>query len=137
MAEQKRRIILTFPPLVIEKPVTYHLVKDYNFKVNILRAKIVSGEEGRLLFEVQADEDDLERGLEFLRSEGVEVTPLSKEIRWNKEACTHCGACTAVCGSGALSLDMDTWHLSFDVDRCVACELCVNACPFGLLSVHF
>jgi ferredoxin len=137
MALEKKRVILTFPSLLIEKPITYHLVKDYDFRVNILRAKILSGEEGRLLFEVEAEPEDLERGFEFLKSEGVSITPLSKEIQWNEDSCTHCGACTAVCGSGALSLDTGTWHLLFNVDKCVACEFCVNACPLGLFTVRF
>lgn len=134
---KKTRFTLRFPPEVTEKPVTYHLVKDFNFKVNILRAKIVPGEEGKLLMEVEADEQDLERGLAYIRSEGVEVQALAKQVSWDQERCIHCGACTAVCGPGALFLDRETWLVGFDASRCVACEMCVPACPVRVIQVAF
>lgn len=136
-ALKKTRVILRFPPEVTEKPITYHLVKDFGLKVNILRAKIVPDEEGKLLMEIEAPEEDLERALEFVRAEGVDVQPLSRQVVWDEQRCIHCGACTAVCGPGALSIDRRTWLVTFDPQRCVACELCVSACPVKVMRVTF
>lgn len=34
----KRRLVLTFPPRLVEEPITYRLIKDYDLVVNILKA---------------------------------------------------------------------------------------------------
>ncbi len=46
--------------------------------------------------------------------------------------CYHCGdaACVAVCPSGAL---YKKYRLTaVDVEKCIACERCVSACPYGV-----
>lgn len=43
------------------------------------------------------------------------------------ERCIACGACVAVCGSGALRLE--NGGLCFDRERCDACGRCADACP--------
>lgn len=45
----KRRLVLTFSPKLVEEPIAYRLIKDYDLVVNILRAKIRPEEEGRLM----------------------------------------------------------------------------------------
>jgi ferredoxin len=133
----KERFILRFPPECSEKPLTYYLIKDYDVKVNILRAEITPGKEGRLLIEVEAEENNLKQGLHYLKEELVSVNPLSREITINREECVHCGLCTAVCFSGALEMDRESWELRFNPERCVACELCIQACPLRLINLHF
>lgn len=133
----KERFILRFAPECSERPITYYLIKDYDVMVNILRAEITPGKEGRLLIEVEAEEENLKRGLRFLKDEKVGVYPLSREITIEKESCVHCGLCTAVCFSGALEMDRESWELTFDPGKCVACELCIKACPLRLINLHF
>ncbi len=133
----KRRFTIKFKPEETKKPLTYHLVKDYNLKVNILRADINEGQEGRLLMEVDANKADLEKGLDFLKAEGVEIIPLEQQLKWKKEECIHCGACTAVCFSGALKLDREKWEVILDSEKCVVCGLCVSACPLKIISIDF
>ena len=36
----KKRVVLTFPHEVVSQPVVYHLVRDYNLMINILRARV-------------------------------------------------------------------------------------------------
>jgi NIL domain. len=48
----KRKLLLTFPNNLIDKPITYHLVKDYDLELNILRARVTPKEEGRLIVEL-------------------------------------------------------------------------------------
>ena len=44
----KKRIVLTFPPSLVSQPITYHLVKDYDLKFNIMRGVVTPDEEGRM-----------------------------------------------------------------------------------------
>lgn len=129
----KKRYILNFPAEASAKPLTYHLIKDYDLRINILRATINEGQEGRLLMEMEGD--DLAGGLEFLRQEGIIVTPIKEKMSWQEEECVHCGACTAVCLSGAFRLDQQNWRVQLDPELCVVCGMCVNACPLKLISV--
>lgn len=133
----RRRFTIKFPPENAKVPLTYHLIKDYDFMVNILRAAISGDQEGRLLIEVEAEPDKLEQGLAFLKSQNVTIIPLDQQIRIEKDRCVHCGACTAVCFSGALSLDRTNWEMVFDSEKCVMCGLCVIACPLRIIRAEF
>ena len=105
--------------------------------VNILRAAITGDQEGRLLIEVEAEPDKLEQGLAFLKSHNVTIIPLDQQIKIDKDRCIHCGACTAVCFSGALLLDRTNWEMVFDSEKCVMCGLCVTACPLRIIRAEF
>jgi|SRR5690554_1647818 len=133
----KKRVVLSFPPELTEKPLTYHLVKDYDLAINILKAKIIPGEEGSLVVELSnGSMEKIKEGLDFLVRHGVSIDPLSKRITLEEEDCIHCGSCTAVCNSGALKINGDG-RLVFDRDECIVCELCVNACPMKVIKVTF
>ena len=133
----RRRFTIKFPPESTKVPLTYHLSKDYDFMVNILRAAITGDQEGRLLIEVEAEPDKLEQGLAFLKAHNVTIIPLDQQIKIDRDRCIHCGACTAVCFSGALSLDRSNWEMVFDSEKCVMCGLCVTACPLRIIRAEF
>ncbi len=133
----KERFTLKFPPESSTKPLTYHLIKDFDLKVNILKAEITAGKEGHLLVEVEGDKNRLQEGLDFLRKENLKVIPINKQVKIRHEDCVHCGTCTAVCFSGALSIDRESWKVVFSPDECVVCELCVDACPLRIISIDF
>ncbi len=97
----KRRYILRFPPQSGDKPLSYVLVKDYDIRINILRAEVMPGKRGSLLLEMEARKSNLEKGIDYLVRHNVECQPLDKRIRLNHEKCIHCGNCTAVCFAGA------------------------------------
>jgi dissimilatory sulfite reductase (desulfoviridin) alpha/beta subunit len=48
---------------------------------------------------------------------------------WNKQDCTFCGVCEAVCPTNAVKVDKDTPALSFTESGCVYCGKCVKSCP--------
>lgn len=133
----KDRYILNFPPEQSRKPLTYQLIKDYDIKINILRAEITAGKEGRLLIEVEADKRNLQTGLDFLKKEHVSIYPLKQEVFLDEEKCINCGVCVSVCFSGALDIDRNEWKIKFDPEKCVACELCTKACPLGIINLYF
>lgn len=133
---KKQRIILTFPPDKIEEPLTYSLVKEYDLKFNILNAKITPNEEGKLVLELVGEESNLEKGLDFIRENGIKAEAISTEIIRDDANCIHCGACTAVCPSYALYIDKKDYEVKLDKERCIMCTLCVNACPVNVLRIY-
>ncbi len=132
---KKKRLVLTFPPNLVDQPITYRLVKDYNVMVNILRARITPREQGRLVVEVTAAKKDLAAALCFLEELGVGLQPLAQDVRWHEERCIECTACTAICPTGALSVRRPEMALSFNRDKCIACELCVPTCPYNAMEI--
>ena len=129
---------MIFPPKLTETPLTYHLVKDFDLAINILKAKITPGEEGKLVIEISnGSEENIQAGIEYLQAQGVIVEPVDKEIVLNEDGCIQCGACTAVCQPKALSIQGPDWKLQFNKEACIVCELCVKACPMQIIQVCF
>jgi ferredoxin len=133
----KRKVILRFPPQSGDKPLSYVLVKDYDLRINILKAEVMPGKTGRLLLEMEGLQENLDKGLAFLERHSVECQPMEKRLSFNQNNCINCGNCTAVCFAGALSMNKDTWKLEFNQENCILCELCVKACPLRLFDIDF
>ncbi len=131
------KVVLRFPPDLSDQPVTYKLIKDYDLMVNILRGHITPKEEGMLVLELTGKKKQLDRGIDFLTKLGVETEKLSKDLRWLKDLCTHCTACTSLCPTHALSVERDSMTVSFEKSKCIACEMCVTVCPYNAMEVHF
>lgn len=132
-----RKIVLHFPPQLIDQPVISRLVKDYGLEFNILRAYVTPQEEGLMVLELTGDIQQLDSGLNFLTRLGVSIQPLTKDVRRDDERCTQCGFCVTICPTGALYLDPETLITNFDAEKCIACELCVPACPPRAMFVKF
>ena len=54
----------------------------------------------------------------------------------NNEVCFQCGACTALCPTGALYIERPEMSVAFDADKCSACELCCVVCPARAMEVR-
>ena len=133
----KKRLVLTFPPEVVERPVVALLVRDFDILTNILRAEIHEGEVGRMLVELEGESMRLKEGVRHLEEQGVKVEEAIKDIELDEELCISCGACTAVCLPRALKVEAPDWELELDKERCILCGLCVDACPLQLINVKF
>ena len=46
-----KKFCLFFPKTETEKPIIYHLVKDFDLVINIFRAKITAEEEGYMVIQ--------------------------------------------------------------------------------------
>jgi len=134
-----KRVVLHFPRRLVEQPVIYRLVKDYNLEFNILRASITAEpeEEGLLVLQLKGEQDEYDKGVKFLLKSGLKIQSLSQDVTRNEPRCTHCGACVTVCPPGAFDLDPKTRLVRFDHEKCVACGLCIKACPPRAMEVHF
>jgi L-aspartate semialdehyde sulfurtransferase ferredoxin len=133
----KRRVVLTFPPRQVGKPMVYHLVRDFDLIINILRAEIEPPDTGRMLIELTGEKPAIDAGVAWLSDEGITVDDAARDILLDAEKCVACGACTAVCLSDALTLDRQTGELVFDKEKCTFCRNCVNACPLALFAIQF
>ena len=130
-----KKIVLTFPQVQVNKPIVYHLIKDFGLVFNILDADITAEEEGVMTLEISGSEDTIKKGMEFLKDNGVIVKPLKTEVKWSEKKCTHCGACVTICPTGAIEIDRNTMKISFDKEKCISCELCVKPCPVRAFEV--
>lgn len=124
-----KRIVLTFPHKMVDQPIVYKLVKEFDLTFNILQAKITPQEEGVMVIELKGKKEQYAQGIQYLTSLGVTVEPLGQDVTRDEARCTHCGACLAVCPTGALAIDPKSRKVIFDPEKCIACELCVRACP--------
>lgn len=122
-------LILRFPKTEVEKPIVCYLVKDYDLTFNILNAAILPRKEGIMVLELTGTRKNFKGGIKYLKNQGVHVESASQEIKRIKKKCTHCGACTAVCPTGALSIQRPEMIVEFDQKKCSVCEICVPTCP--------
>jgi len=132
-----KRIVLTFPHSLVDKPIVYKLVKDFDLVFNILQAKVTQQEEGLLVLELQGKKEQYAEGIKYLTDLGVKIQPLSQDVTRDDERCTHCGACITICPTEALYIEKKTMKVIFDNAKCIACELCVRACPPRAMKVKF
>lgn len=131
----KKRLVLTFPANRVDEPVTYKLIKDYGVLVNILNADITPGRQGKLLVELESDKENIDKAIKYIEATDVSWSPVVKSIQFNSEDCVHCGSCTSVCFSGALEMDESSRKLIYKPENCIACELCITACPLELFEL--
>jgi ferredoxin len=130
-----KRIFLKFAADKSEKPIIYRLVKDYDLVINILKANVDPQKEGTMVLEITGE--NYNEGIEYLRRQGVSVQPLIEGIARNEERCVMCGACTAICPTGALHVERPGMEVYFQEDNCIVCQLCVKACPLRAMEVKF
>ena len=132
-----KRIVLRFPKRLVERPIVYRLVKDYDLEFNILKASITPEQEGLLVLELKGNQKEYDKGINFLIKTGVKIQSLSQEVVRNEDRCTSCSACVTVCPTGAFRVDPKTRLILYDNDKCIACGLCIPACPPRAMEVHF
>jgi len=75
----RTRVQLTFPPSLIQEPIVYRLVKDFDIVINIRRAD-VKADCGWVILEMEAGEDTLARGVAWLKAKGVQVDPIESDV---------------------------------------------------------
>lgn len=131
----EKRIVLNFPAEKTQQPIIYDLVKKFDVVTNILKANVKGDQGGRMVVELEADADRIRKAIKYIENCGIEVSTLGSKIIWNGDLCTDCGACTSSCLSGALTIQAPDWKLKFNPDKCVACKLCLKACPLKLFSM--
>jgi len=132
-----KRIVLHFPHRLVDQPIVYKLIKEFDLEFNILKASVTPREEGLMVLELNGDKKNFDKGIQYLKSCGVRIQPLSQDVKLNGKKCTDCGVCIPICPTDALIVDKKTRKIIFNKDECIACELCVKVCPARAMEVHF
>lgn len=131
-------VILEFPPEVAQKALVCQLVKRYDLMFNILQATISNRKDGKMVLEISSvSKAGFNKGVRFLKDQGVQISTPEHQIYKDEQICTHCGACTAVCPTDALYIRRPEMEVIFDKEKCSLCELCLLTCPtraMGLFS---
>jgi len=75
----KQRVKFTFEEELVKQPVIYELGRKFEIVTNIRRADV--GEEvGWVVLELDGEETEVKRGLEWVSSTGVRVDPLGGDV---------------------------------------------------------
>ena len=75
----RTRVKLTFPQNLIKEPVIFSMAKQFNVMPNIRRARITETV-GEMVLELEGTDEDLGRGIAFLKQKGVEVEMVVGDI---------------------------------------------------------
>lgn len=75
----KKIVKLVFPQHLIKEPVTFQMAKRYDIIPNIRRAKVTETI-GEMVLELDGKEENLEEGIEYLTSLGIDVKPIEGDI---------------------------------------------------------
>lgn len=132
-----RKVVVTYPAGSAGYPLIYELIKKYDIMVSIIKADIDAGRSGKLVLELDSDQEHISNAVKYMEEAGFKVNTLGSKIQFNQEKCVSCGACTSSCLTGALSIGAPDWKVQFDPDKCVVCKLCITACPLRLFKIEF
>ena len=98
-----KRIVLHFPQRLVDRPIVYRLIKDYDLEFNILKASVTQQDEGLMVVELTGKQENYDEGIRYLTAAGVRIQSLSQDVIRNEDRCTDCGACVDECPVDAIS----------------------------------
>ncbi len=73
------RTKFTFVEQLIKEPIIWKLAKDFEVITNIRRAD-VTDERGWVILELEGDQDEIGRSLDWVREQGVRVDPVHEDV---------------------------------------------------------
>ena len=111
-----KKLMLFFPQCECEKPITYHLVKDYDLVVNIFRAKVTPEESGYLVLDVTGTEENIAGALEYITTFDVTINQTTDALHVS---------------------DRGTMAVAFDEEKCIECLACIRVCLYGACASAF
>jgi L-aspartate semialdehyde sulfurtransferase ferredoxin len=133
-----QKLMFFFPRCECEKPIIYHLVKDYDLVVNVYRAKVTPEEEGYLILDVTGTEAHIQQAIDYVKTYNVSVNITGKGVVRDAQGCTHCGHCITHCPTKALRIDdRATREVVYHEAECIECLACIRVCPYGACSSAF
>lgn len=127
----KMKAWLKFSQKMVNQAVITDLIKNFDVNFNILRADI-HPKGGKMLIEITGPE--VEEGIIYIKNEGIEVSPVKRVVKKDKELCIDCGACVSLCPVKAISVEED-WTIDVNDKECIGCKLCTFSCPTKAIKV--
>ncbi len=131
---ESKNVLLIFKQNIMYKPLIYRLATEHGIVFNVLEAKILPKQEGRLILELSGTREQVAGGIAYLEAEQVQVEVLADKMKRDEEKCVQCGACTVVCRTDALYIERSSMKVHFAPEKCVACGMCKLACPVKAMS---
>lgn len=132
-----KMLSLRFPADFVNEPISANLVRKFDLTFNILKATIYPRKEGLMVMELSGHRKNFRKGIRYLKSLGIKVESVGEDVKRDEQKCFQCGACTAVCPTGALFIKRPSMEVMFEKEKCSACEMCVIACPAHAMEVRF
>lgn len=77
--EVRTKLYLTYPKALVREPILYELARTFDVVFNI-RGASVTEELGIIAIELDGPEELVERAITWLRSRGVTVEPIEKNV---------------------------------------------------------
>ncbi len=74
-----RRVKITFPEVLVDRPLIYNLSQKFKIATSIRRADI-RADSGWVVLELQGDEEEIEKGVQWAISNGVRVDPIVGDV---------------------------------------------------------
>ncbi len=74
-----QRVKFTFMTQLVKEPIIYQLGQNFNLVTNIRRAD-VREDMGWVVLELDGDDTEIQRGLDWVSAIGVRVDPLSGDV---------------------------------------------------------
>ena len=74
-----QRVKFTFMTQLVKEPIIYQLGQNFNLVTNIRRAD-VREDMGWVVLELDGDDSEIERGLDWVSAIGVRVDPVSGDV---------------------------------------------------------
>jgi molybdopterin synthase sulfur carrier subunit len=78
-SSSKRKVTLTFPPKLIKEPVIYNIGHQFKLVTNI-RSANVSENVGWVTLEIDGEETEYSKALNYLNEMGVTVEPIERNV---------------------------------------------------------
>ena len=75
----KKQVMFTFPQELVREPIIYNLGHRFKVVTNIRRAD-VSENKGWVVLEREGGEDEIERGIGWVRERGVRIDPVIGDV---------------------------------------------------------
>lgn len=76
----ERKVRFTYPTHLLDQPILYELIKNFELMTNILQANVAS-EQGWLLLAIRGEDEAIKQGLAWVSAQGVQVEELNEEER--------------------------------------------------------
>ena len=75
----KQRVKFTFLSVLVKEPIIYQLGKNFDIVTNIRRAD-VREDVGWVVLELDGEDSEIQRGLDWVSAIGVRVDPVSGDV---------------------------------------------------------
>ena len=75
----RRRVYLSFPEKLITDPVIYTMGKRFDVVTNVRRAN-VEAHSGWVVLEIDGEDDEIDRAIQYASDLGVEVNEMTGDI---------------------------------------------------------